>query len=290
MPAIAGEGFVLVDVAVFVVALVLIAMLWLLVQSRAPAGRIPIAGSLVVSAIDGLRAVIVTLFGQLGAFMDWQQTQVNHLWTGFINQVVAPITSGLHALVLSAQLGLTHLASVVVPQLAHDLAQLQAVTVQLIQPAVRLLQLELAVEQHLIQSVVVPDLRALQLAEAQAAGELLRAEAQIGDLTARIGQAEVALAAVVSVLPIIHQLQGLATNTGAGVSALERDVAQQQANVRAVEAELAKVLGLAGVAALGAVAIANLIRIARDPCGVCPGLDLSNVQGRLTALEMFGEV
>lgn len=290
MPAVAAGGFAVVDVVVFVVCLVLVAMLWLLVQARVPAGRVPLAGSLAVSAIDGLRAQIASLFGALGVFLDWQQTQITHLWTGFINQVVAPLVAGVNTLLASTVTGLTHLALVVVPAIQHELAQVQALELQVIQPALHLVQGAVAFDQHLIQTVILPDIHALQLAESAAIQELGQLRAQLGDLTGRLAQAELALATVVSILPLVHQLQALGATTAGGVSALERDVASQQAAIRAVEAELAKVLGLAGVAALGAVAIANLVRILRDPCGICPGLDLSNVQGRLLALEMFGEV
>jgi hypothetical protein len=124
----------------------------------------------------------------------------------------------------------------------------------------------------------------------QAAQDVAQLQGQVADLTGRLTQAEAALAAVLGVVPLVHQLQALTAGAGSGVSALERDVAAQQARLGTIDAELARVLGLTSVAALGAVAIANLIRIARDPCNICPGLDLSNVQGRLLALEMFGEV
>lgn len=66
-----------------------------------------------------------------------------------------------------------------------------------------------------------------------------------------------------------------------GVSALERSIAGQGAALK-------QLAGVGVIAAAGEVVVAELVRIAENPCGVCPGLNLNDLEGRVASLELAG--
>lgn len=90
------------------------------------------------------------------------------------------------------------------------------------------------------------------------------------------------LRAQVSVLSVqVAALEATLGQTQAGASALERQIAAQQSAV----ARLAAVGVIAGA---GEVVIAEILRIAENPCEVCPGLNLNDLEGRVASMELAG--
>lgn len=129
----------------------------------------------------------------------------------------------------------------------------------------RLAGLELAVAQ---QAAAISTYRPLWDSLARVPGgvayQLSRDAAQLAALAAAVGALDAALGAESS-----------------GVSALERSIAQQQA-------QLAKLAGLGALSLAGTAVVAELIRIAENPCMVCPGLNLNDLEGRVSSLELGG--
>lgn len=97
-----------------------------------------------------------------------------------------------------------------------------------------------------------------------AAREIVLLTAQVATLTAAVGSLEAQLG-----------------QTSSGVSALERQVAAQQA-------ALGRLAVVGVIAGAGAAVAAELVRIAENPCEVCPGLDLNDLEGRVAGLELAG--
>jgi hypothetical protein len=92
----------------------------------------------------------------------------------------------------------------------------------------------------------------------------------------------VVTAAEVTVLRTqVAALQGQLATAQAGVSALERTVADQQAIV-------ARLTALLAIAGAGAIALENLLRLGRDPCMCLTSGAFSDLPMRVEALENFG--
>lgn len=66
-----------------------------------------------------------------------------------------------------------------------------------------------------------------------------------------------------------------------GVSALERQIAAQSS-------QLARLAAVGVLAGAGVAVVAELVRIAENPCEVCPGLNLSDLEGRVASMELSG--
>lgn len=66
-----------------------------------------------------------------------------------------------------------------------------------------------------------------------------------------------------------------------GVSALERTIAGQAETLK-------RLAGVGVIAAAGDIVVAELVRIAENPCGVCPGVNLNDLEGRVASLELAG--
>lgn len=289
MPVVIGDGVALVDVFMFVAMLAIAVILWTTLQARAPAGNVPVVGSVLVGAIDGIRQAVTQLAQSLEQFFGWQQSQVNTLWQSFIAQVVNPLVAGWQNAIVSVGLKVESIATQELPAVQAAVATLQSDAVQVVAP--QLLQLtqdvgSLAATERDVTAPAIAQLGAQASTAAQDAAELAGRVATLeGDLAAAVA----ILGRLAPFLPLLSQLAVFESGTAGGVSALERQVGLSQQQLRDLQEQLAKLIGLGGLAALGAVAIANLARVARDPCRPCGNADLTNYEARLFALEMFGE-
>jgi hypothetical protein len=287
--ALGGEGIGIVDLFVFACMLAIVVVLWTLLQARGPIGSVPIIGATGVSLIDAIRVQVTNLALSLENFLTWQQGQITDLWNRAVTNLINPYFGALSQLYTSLALGVRELATRAVPQLQADVTALQRAQATAILPALAIDASQIAALLKFEDRMVRVTLPAMAAEAARTAQEAANLRALLAGLTAEV-QAVAAL--VARLAPFLPELQGLAAfeaSAAGGVAALERDIANQRGRITGAEQELAKLVALSGVTVLGAVAIANLVRVARDPCRICDGLDLATVEARLTALEMFGE-
>jgi len=289
MPVVAGDGIAIADVFVFVCLVAIAVMLWTLLQVRAPAGKLPVVGGALVNAIDGIRTSIAQLAGSLETFLGHQATAASDLWQRFILQVVNPTLASFQVGLIYVGSKVEALAALNVPKLEHDVAAVELQLYGSVQPVLAQAQADIGELIHFEQSVAGPAIAGLELEASRAAQELGNALARVAALESQLAAVLPVVQAVAPFLSLLQQLAAFESASAGGVSALERAVAGQQDRLKALQDDLAKLLGLAAITALGAVAIENLIRVARDPCTACQGVDLSQNEARLFALEMFGE-
>ncbi len=107
-------------------------------------------------------------------------------------------------------------------------------------------------------------------------------------IAARFAADAVALAELQAFLPLLRTLQGFESGTVRGIEGVARDVAGLRDVTGTLERDLARVLPLAVVAAIGATAILNLERVARDPCHCLTVGDFSDLPDRIASLETMG--
>lgn len=208
-------------------------------------------GRLVVLAFQFAGAALIVTVAWLGKEAAQATANIHYLFTVEIPRAVHRIVALEH--------GLVHLANVVVGQLAARVAALDAYVVHVV--VVRLV----AAEQQLL--ALVPFLPLLQRLAAfeQATAIAIGAEsAQLG----RIGGA-------------VGVLEGDITQVWQHVGQLERAITEQQAVI-------AKLVALLTLAGLGAVALENVVRLAKDPCYCLTTGGFSDLPGRVEALENFG--
>lgn len=97
-----------------------------------------------------------------------------------------------------------------------------------------------------------------------------------------------ALAAIQAYAPLLRTLAEIDAGMVGGIRTLPRRVADLETGEADILKDMAKVLPLSVLAALGLVAIANLARVAKDPC-YCLNLgDFSDLPMRVAALEEMG--
>lgn len=89
-------------------------------------------------------------------------------------------------------------------------------------------------------------------------------------------------------LPLLQALAAFEGGALARIATLEADLAFQRGRVQVLEQNLARVMPLAVVAAIGATAVLNLERVARDPCHCLTLGDFSDLGDRVAALESLG--
>lgn len=289
MPVVIGEGVALVDVFLFVAMLAIAVILWSTLQARQPAGNVPIVGSVLVGAIDGIRQAVTQLALQLEQFFSWQQSQVNQLWQAFILQVLNPAVAGWQNAIVSVGLAVEGIASRDLPAVQAAVSTLQRESVNVVAPQLGQLTHDLAAVEAVERDVTAPAIAQLSAQASTAAQDAAQLAGRVKTLEQQLAAAEGVLERLAPFLPLLGSLATFESGTAGGVSALERQVGLSQQQLKDLQEQLAKLIGLGGIAALGAVAIANLARVARDPCRPCGNADLSNYEARLFALEMFGE-
>lgn len=132
----------------------------------------------------------------------------------------------------------------------------------------------------LARAAEIAPVRRQAIATAEAVDTYLPMLSRLASLPQDAAQSIAAVLALSAALTAaVARLQAQALALEQGVSVLERTVADQQALIR----KLAALLTLAGV---GVIGIAELARIARNPCQVCEGLDLNDLEGRVASLEL----
>lgn len=89
-------------------------------------------------------------------------------------------------------------------------------------------------------------------------------------------------------LPLLQALLAFEGGILARAQALELEAVQQRGRIAELEKALATVLPLAVVAAIGATAVMNLERLARDPCHCLTIGDFSDLPSRIESLEGMG--
>ncbi len=107
-------------------------------------------------------------------------------------------------------------------------------------------------------------------------------------IAARFAGDAAALAELQAFLPLLRTLQGFESGTVRGIEGVAGDVAGLRDRAGQIERELAKVLPLSVVVALGAAAVLNLERVARDPCHCITSGDFSDLPDRVASLESMG--
>lgn len=281
-------------IGVVLVALILVVMLVALQlyssgrQARAFAVNLPVVADPVTAALDFVLALVVSgarvvdlqfsnwLYGGVAAFGRFVVLAFNAAGAALLSLIHDTAARAVRAEALA-----THVEVVELPALYAELqatrAALDALALRIVpalqaqvatdertigQQAARILALEQVVARDL--APYVPMLARLASLPVDAAEEIGRLAALVAGLTA----AESILGAQAGIL-------------SGGVSALERQVGQQQAALERLAA-----LGVLAVA--GSAVLAELVRIGRDPCGVCSGLNLSDLEGRVALLEVSG--
>lgn len=114
------------------------------------------------------------------------------------------------------------------------------------------------------------------------------AVAHANTLDGRLTRLEAILAPI---LPVVSALAVEGTwplDLPGRVGTLEQGLEGLRTRLGLDEGQLARVLPLAGLAALGAAAIANAEALARDPCFCLDNLNLSDIAMRVEALENLG--
>lgn len=290
MPVVAGEGIAFADVFVFVCMVAIAAILWSLVQVRSPISKVPVIGGPGVNLIDGLRSNIAQLAKTLEDWLTFQQNAASALFARWEQVVVTPYFNIVDKAitVLGTQLWAGLGAAIV--NIGQQIAFEKDQVVRLLAPQIAAVGAEVvAIEQFDAQllKVVIPQLQALEQQDAQAVG---RALSDLANLGGRVLAIERSLAALIPFVPELARLAAFEAATVGGISALVSEEAIQLGRVKGLEIDFQKLAALTILGALTATAIDQLVRIAKDPCSICPGLDLSTVEARLSALEAFGEV
>lgn len=257
-------------------------------QARGFAGGLPIIASPVITAIDGLLATIQhaaeLVDKTLQAQLVWAVQGLGHIVVVAFNAAGAVILTLIHhtaALLAVTVVELTHLRTVVVPQLGVRLAGAVTELVRLRDHVIAALVHDVAGLAHFVTVELVGRVMAVERAVAALIPFLgmlerlaslgfdpaaaLQADAQqLGRIAGGVGALGADLGAI-----------------GARVGTLETDLANSQATL----ARLVALLALAGV---GAVALENLLRLAKDPCYCLTQGSFSDLPGRVEALENFG--
>lgn len=289
MPVALGAGVGLVDVLVFASMLAIAVILWTTLQLRAPAGRLPVVGGTLINAIDSVRQAVTQIALGMEQFFAAQQAQVSSLWTRFILQVLNPTIAGFQNAIVSVGLRVEDIATRRLSALENTVAGLSGTVLTLLVPLVDQHTHRITSIETDTRDVIHPTIEDLSHKATTTAQLLENAIGRVGTLEHDLAAAVAVLGTLAPFLPILRGLAAFETASAGGLTALGGELTLQRGRVQVLENDLSKVLALAGVTALGAVAIQNLIRVARDPCKGCPGADLTNYEARLFQLEMFGQ-
>lgn len=285
---VAGVG--VADSTVLIVLIALCLVLWILLQVRAPLGNVPVVGGTGVNLLDGLRGNVQKLALAMEGWLSGLQAATASGWDWLIHQTVDAGMAALSRALTDQATTLKAFLTVTLPKLQQDLTALtQLVNGQLM---ARLLAVESAVasDELYARTVLAAGLATATADIAVLSSDVARLRVDVDAAAQQLVQDAATLALLVQALPALRALLAAEAAQLGGLVALPAELDQLQGRVQGISEQLAKLLSLLGLASLSAVAIAELVRIAKDPCSICPGLDLSGVEGRLESLEAFGQV
>lgn len=291
MPVAAAlPELVVVIVAALLVALVLTsAQLYLNgKQARGYAVNLPVIANPVTTAIDALLNAIKSAAHAVDPILNDVMIRGVQGFAALVvlcvNSAGALFISGVHAVQAQAaqlSIDLTHVINVVVPQfhaqlvaLANDLGHLRDVVVA-----------DLSAQMTLLLTRTVPGLVA----------RLVALETSVTALVPFLGMLQALAGLPVAPAKWLIQDAAAIANLGADVGVIERDLSDIFGRVRTLEDQLAdarstlaRLVTLLALAGVGAVALENLLRVARDPCYCLNDGGFSDLPGRVEALENFG--
>ncbi len=286
--AVAGVG--IADGTVLICLIACAMILWILLQARAPVGGVPVVGGIGVSLIDGLRTNVQNLAFGLDSWLSQLQAATEAGWTWFVNQaILVPLAKSAAALA-DLNTFVNQLALTTIPQLAAQLAAAETQLTDAVLPRLTAAEAAILADEDFVKGVVVAELGQVSTAVGQLRADADQLRAELGQVGSQVLADAAILAQLAVLIPGLQALVGAEGAAIAGLQTLPGELAQLEGRVKGQTTDLGKLAALLGLAALGAVAIENLIRIARDPCSVCPGLDLGTVEQRLESLEAFGQL
>lgn len=255
-------------------------------QARSFALNLPVVANPVVSAIDWLISFNLQAARLIDTALEIVAVQSAQALANLIVTIVNIAAATLIALIHStaqqagrAEALAIHIEVVELVAVRQQLAQLAAEIGHVQQVETAQLQAAVAAIERTLATDLARALAAAAVVERQLA-PYLPMLARLAELPQDAAQTILRLLALTGELgAAVAVLEAQAVTLESGVSALERSIANQQAL-------LGRLAILLTLAAAGAVAIQELVRIARNPCEVCQGLNINDLEARVASVEL----
>lgn len=261
---------------------------WILENARGFALRLPLVSSLVVGAIDNIALLLVVTQNSFDSVIDAHVVQIARTLRNVLEYYIAPVMytrdNAIHDLYGNViklwQLGIVtqNTVAYIINTYVHDLYG------NVVQLWDRVKMTETNVSYiintyvHDLYGNVVQLWSHVTAIETQAIPRLQANEVALAN----------ALAELQAYLPLLRQLAQFESRTQQGIAGLGTQEAALEQQGRVLGQQISTVLPLAGLAALGAVAIQNLVNVAEDPCFCLNQGGLSDLTDRVSALEEMG--